>query len=177
MGNDPIWANFSAAPWLPDNQPVNMNVPQCNRYQSRRKIMKTRLLIVSMVLAMSANATAEEGVLEACLDAAKMDSLSDMTGSERELVDQSYTNAVDRCLQDHLTSYASSGEFSDAEDGLDPAERRFGQIDASRRSVGRRSLSIYHPDYRDPRQIGKYPRQRHRSTQHSRRVVMPKPRN
>ena len=154
-----------------------MNVPRNNRYRSQRKIMKAGLLMVSMFLAMSANAGAEEGTLQECLDAAKKDTLSETAESEREMLGQSYTNAVETCLQVHLTSYASSDEFSDTEDGLDPAERRFPQFDASRRWAGRRSSSMYEPGSRNPSRSGSYPRQRQRSTHQSRRVVMPRPRN
>jgi hypothetical protein len=139
--------------------------------------MKTRLLIASMVMVMSASARAEEGVLQECLDAARAGTLSDVAESEREMVEQNYTNAVDNCLQDHLTPYAGSGEFSDTEEGLDPGERRFRHFDASRRSVGRRSSSMHQPDSRNPSRMGGYPKQRQRSTHHSRRVVMPRPPN
>ena len=53
-----------------------MSVPQSNWYQSRPKIMKTRLLVVSLVLAMTGSASAEEEVLQECLDAAKNGALS-----------------------------------------------------------------------------------------------------
>ena len=139
--------------------------------------MKTELLIASMVIMMSADARAEEGALQECLDAARTGTLSDMAESEREMVEQNYTNAVDNCLQDHLTPYAGSGEFSDTEDGLDPDERRFRHFDASRRSVGRRSSSMYQPDSRTPSRMGSYPRQRRPSAHQSRRVVIPRPSN
>jgi hypothetical protein len=139
--------------------------------------MKTGLLIVSIALALSANARGEEGTLQECLDTAKKGILSDTAESEGEMLGQSYTNAVDMCLQEHLTSYASSDEFSDEENELDPAGRRFRQFDASRRSVGRRSSSTYEPGSRNPSRSGSYPRQRQRSTHHSRRVVIPRPPN
>jgi hypothetical protein len=130
-----------------------------------------------MVLATCANARAEEGVLQECLDAAKKGSVSGTTESEMEMIEQNYTSAVDSCLQDHLTPYSSSDEFSDEENELNPAGRRFRQFDASRRSVGRRSSAIYQPDSRSPSRIGNYPSQRQRSTHQSRRVVMPRRRN
>ena len=139
--------------------------------------MKTRLLVVSILLAMAGNASAEEGLLQECLDAAKKGALSDMAEGERELVEQSYTIAVDSCLQDHLTPYASSDDFSDTEDGLDPAKRRFHQFDASRGLAGRHSPSMYQHDSRSSSRVDSHPRPMHRSGHRGRRVAMPRPRN